>query len=45
MAAMLLDHGADFTIADKNGETPLKLAIENNRQDIVELLQQHGAKK
>jgi len=44
MAAMLLDHKADFTIADNSGETPLKLATERKRQDIVELLQQRGAK-
>jgi hypothetical protein len=45
IAQMLLDHGADFTIANNSGKTPLKLAIEKNRQDIVDLLQQHGAKK
>ena len=45
MAEMLLDHKADFTIADNDGKTPLKLAIEKNRQDMVELLQQHGAKE
>jgi uncharacterized protein len=45
MAEMLLDHKADFTIADSDGKTPLKLAIEKNRQDMVDLLQQHGAKE
>jgi Ankyrin repeats (3 copies) len=45
MAALLLDHGADFKIADNNGTTPLKLAIEKTRQDIVDLLQQRGAKE
>jgi len=45
MAVMLLDHGADFTIADKNGTTPLKLAIQKARQDMVDLLQQRGAKE
>ena len=45
IAQMLLDHGADFTIANNSGKTPLKLATEKNRQDIVALLQQHGAKE
>ncbi|HUB87155.1 MAG TPA: ankyrin repeat domain-containing protein [Verrucomicrobiae bacterium] len=41
---MLLDHGADFTIPDNHGVTPLKLAMKKNKQDIVELLRQHGAR-
>jgi len=45
MAMMLLDDGADFTIADNNGVTPLKVAIQKNRQDIVDLLRQRGAKE
>jgi hypothetical protein len=45
IAQMLLDHGADFTIANNSGKTPLKLAIEKKRQDMVDLLQQHGAKE
>jgi hypothetical protein len=45
IAQMLLDHGADSTIPDKNGKTLLKLATEKNRQDMVDLLQQHGAKE
>lgn len=45
IAQMLLDHGADFTIAGNDGKTPLQLAVEKKRQDIIELLQQHGAKE
>ncbi len=45
MVEMLLDHKADFTIPDKSGKTPLKLAVEKTRQDIVDLLQQRGAKE
>jgi len=45
IAQMLLDHGADFTIANNNGKTPLKVAIEKNRQDIADLLRQKGAKQ
>ncbi|HXE41771.1 MAG TPA: ankyrin repeat domain-containing protein [Candidatus Baltobacteraceae bacterium] len=42
---MLLDAKADFTIADGTGKTPLQLATERNKQDIVDLLKQYGAKK
>jgi hypothetical protein len=45
IVAMLLDHNADFTIPDSDGKTPLKLATEKGRQDIVDLLRQHGAKE
>ena len=45
IAQMLLDHGADFTIANSDGKTPLKVAIAKNRQDMVDLLRQRGAKE
>jgi hypothetical protein len=45
IAAMLLDAGADVTIADNAGKTPLQLAIDKNRDDIADLLRQHGAQK
>jgi hypothetical protein len=45
IAAMLLDHGANFTITDNKGETPLQRAVEKNRQDMIDLLKQHGAKE
>jgi len=42
---MLLQHGADPNIADSTGKTPIQIAIEKQRSDLVELLQQWGAKK
>ena len=30
--------GADLTALDKKGRTPLKLAMENNKKNIVEML-------
>ena len=42
---MLIDAGADVKIADNKGITPLQLAIDKGRDDIAELLRQHGAKK
>jgi ankyrin repeat protein len=41
---LLLAHGADVTIKDKYGDTALKLALGDD-EDIVLLLQQHGAKE
>jgi ankyrin repeat protein len=35
---LLLDHGADPTIRNKNGATPLQLAIENNQPEAAALL-------
>lgn len=39
----LLDHGADFTLANTRGETPLSIAKKKGYRDIVLLLQQFGA--
>ena len=35
---LLLDHGADTTMMDSNGDTALQLAQEKGRADIVSLL-------
>lgn len=40
---LLLDSGAKPNIATKDGSYPLKLARENQREDIVELLKEYGA--
>ncbi|HUB87156.1 MAG TPA: ankyrin repeat domain-containing protein [Verrucomicrobiae bacterium] len=45
IVGMLLDAKADFTIPNNNGMTPLALALKKNRQDMADLLKQHGATK
>ncbi|WP_353274112.1 ankyrin repeat domain-containing protein [Wolbachia endosymbiont (group A) of Ennomos erosarius] len=40
----LIDKGADVHAEDKNGKTPLHLAIFKNKENVVELLSQKGAK-
>lgn len=45
IALLLLQHGADVTIRSSAGQTPLQLAMEKKRQDMVDLLRQYGAKE
>jgi hypothetical protein len=33
-----LDHGADVTVADENGETPLDIAERLRTKSVIELL-------
>ena len=40
---MLLDNGFDVNINDENGDTPLQIAIRENRPGIVKLLLEYGA--
>ena len=40
---VLLDHGADFTIRDDAGETPLQLAGRYKKYAVVDLLKNRGA--
>jgi ankyrin repeat protein len=40
---ILLNHGADFTIRDDQGETPLHLAHRNKKIAAAKLLEKHGA--
>ena len=41
----LITEGADVNAKSKSGETALKLAEVSNREDIVELLKEYGAKE
>jgi hypothetical protein len=45
MVRMIIEKGADINLTGRNGWTPLQLAIKTDRQDIADLLKQHGAKK
>ena len=40
---LLLNHGAIIDAEDNKGRTPLQLAIEHGRDDIVACLKEHGA--
>ena len=42
VAELLLANGADVNAKDNGSTTPLQLAVVNGRQDMVELLRQHG---
>jgi len=41
----LLAHGADVNARDSFGMTPLCVALENSREDVVDLLEKHGARQ
>ncbi len=45
IAELLISKGADINAKDKDGKTPLKLALENGWNVIVDLLRKHGAKE
>jgi ankyrin repeat protein len=40
----LIEKGADINAKNKDGETPLDLALRQGHKEIVELLRKHGAK-
>jgi uncharacterized protein len=42
IAELLLSHKADINAKDNDGKTPMKLAAEKGKTDMVELLRQHG---
>ena len=45
MVEFLLSHGADVNSKTNKGETPLKIAIKNNRKEVANLLRKHGGVK
>lgn len=44
LTKVLLEHGADISIRDKEGHNPLSLAIKSQNYPAIELLKQYGAK-
>ncbi|KAA8913410.1 ankyrin repeat-containing domain protein [Sphaerosporella brunnea] len=40
--ALLIKRGADISVENNHGETPLLLAVQNNSTAVVKLLLQHG---
>ena len=40
---LLLDHGADVQVRNRNGKTAIEIARDRNRHQIVQLLSQHAA--
>jgi ankyrin repeat protein len=44
LVKMLVSSGADVNAVDKNGATPLILAMQNKHDEIVEMLKLAGAK-
>lgn len=44
MITLLLHRGANPSVKDKNGETPLHFAVMKNMQSVCTKLLEHGAK-
>ena len=38
---LLLEHGADVSVKDENGKTPLEIAKERKLTEIIEILENH----
>uniref|UniRef100_A0A8D1BMC9 Fibronectin type 3 and ankyrin repeat domains protein 1 n=1 Tax=Sus scrofa TaxID=9823 RepID=A0A8D1BMC9_PIG len=43
VASLLIDAGADVNVKDKDGKTPLMVAVLNNHEELVQLLLDKGA--
>ncbi|ELR51222.1 Fibronectin type 3 and ankyrin repeat domains protein 1, partial [Bos mutus] len=43
VASLLIDAGADVNVKDKDGKTPLMVAVLNNHEELVQLLLDRGA--
>lgn len=44
-AEVLLRNGADVNAKNSSGETPLRVAVDNSADEVVEVLRRYGAKK
>ena len=44
MARVLIEHGASIEVKDDEGSTPLDLASEQHREDIIKFLLELGAR-
>ena len=45
IAKILLENGADVSVKNKNGYTPLNIAIKHDFKEMVDLLIKYGAKE
>uniref|UniRef100_A0A2I3TJG4 Fibronectin type 3 and ankyrin repeat domains protein 1 n=1 Tax=Pan troglodytes TaxID=9598 RepID=A0A2I3TJG4_PANTR len=43
VASLLIDAGANVNVKDRNGKTPLMVAVLNNHEELVQLLLDRGA--
>ncbi|XP_074088288.1 fibronectin type 3 and ankyrin repeat domains protein 1 isoform X5 [Macrotis lagotis] len=43
VASLLIEAGADVNVKDKDGKTPLMVAVLNNHEELVQLLLEQGA--
>ena len=44
IAKLLITKGADVNAKQRNGDTPLELAISNDKTETADLLRKHGGK-
>jgi ankyrin repeat protein len=44
IARVLIEHGANVEVKDDKGRTPLDFASEEQREEIMKLLLEHGAR-
>uniref|UniRef100_A0A7M4ERL8 Fibronectin type III and ankyrin repeat domains 1 n=1 Tax=Crocodylus porosus TaxID=8502 RepID=A0A7M4ERL8_CROPO len=43
VASLLIEAGADVNVKDKDGKTPLMVAVLNNHEELIQLLLENGA--
>jgi ankyrin repeat protein len=42
LARLLMEHGADATVMDKHGHTPLHVASQAGKQDVARFFVEHS---